>query len=259
MKKQFFLLFLLLTASIFGFIRCNKDNSNKQSARIELRLTDGPADYDAVLIDIQQVEINTAAGWQTFPLISPGVYDLLQLNNGLDTLLCSGELPVGNISQIRLILGSNNAIVVNGVSHALQTPSAQQSGLKINIHQTLEAGMVYKIWLDFDAGKSIVEQGNGGYLLKPVIRGYTELTNGMISGTIQPVIALPVVYVMQNNDTVATAIPHANGYFKFCGLPAGTYTIVAVPSVPNFSPLVIPNVTVTFGLATDLGILTLLP
>lgn len=259
MKKQSFLLLLLVAATIFGFVRCNKDDNNKQNARIELRLTDGPADYDAVLIDVQQVEINTEAGWQTFPVIHPGVYDLLQLNNGLDTLLCNGELPVGNISQIRLILGSNNSIVVNGVSHALQTPSAQQSGLKINIHQTLEAGMVYKIWLDFDAGKSIVEQGNGGYLLKPVIRGYTELTNGIISGTIQPVVALPVVYALQNNDTLATAIPTATGYFKFCGLPAGNYTLAVVPSVPNFSPLIIPNVTVTFGLATDLGILTILP
>lgn len=259
MKKQFFLLLLLVAATIFGFVRCNKDDSNKQNARIELRLTDGPADYDAVLIDVQRVEINTKAGWQAFPVIHPGVYDLLQLNNGIDTLLCSGELPVGRISQIRLILGSNNSIVVNGVSHPLQTPSAQQSGLKINIDQILEAGLVYKVWLDFDAGKSIVEQGNGGYLLKPVIRGYTELTNGMISGTVQPVIAFPVIYALQNNDTVATTIPQANGYFKFCGLPAGSYKIVAVPSVPNFSPLIIANVSVTFGVATDLGILTIIP
>lgn len=259
MKKKFFLLTLLMTSLVLGFVRCNKKDSNQQNARIELRLTDGPADYDAVLIDVQKVEINTGAGWQTFPVIHPGVYDLLQLNNGLDTLLCSGELPVGSISQIRLVLGNNNSIVVNGTSHALQTPSAQQSGLKINVHQTLEAGMTYRLWLDFDAGKSIVEQGNGGYSLKPVIRGYTELTNGMISGTIQPVIALPVVYALQNSDTVATAIPNASGYFKFCGLPAGSYTIAIVPSVPNFSALMIPNVSVTFGVATDLGILTIVP
>lgn len=197
-EKAIFLIFLLTTAIIFGFIRCTKDDKNQQKAHVELRLTDGPADYDAVFIDIRQVEINTGAGWQTFPVITPGIYDLLQLNNGLDTLLCSGELPVGNISQIRLILGTNNSIVVNGTGHVLQTPSAQQSGLKINVTQTLEAGMTYKIWLDFDAGKSIVEQGNGAYLLKPFIRGYTALTNGIISGTIQPVIALPVVYAMQN-------------------------------------------------------------
>ncbi|OJV52376.1 MAG: hypothetical protein BGO31_05970 [Bacteroidetes bacterium 43-16] len=260
MKKQWFLLLLLFTTISFGFVRCSKNDKSSDNARIELRLTDGPADYDAVLIDVQSVEINTeAGGWVSLPVIHPGVYDLLQLNNGLDTLLCEGALPVGNISQIRLILGNNNTIVVNGISHPLQTPSAQQSSLKINIHQSLQAGKVYKIWLDFDAGKSIVVQGNGGYLLKPVIRGFTDLTNGIIEGNIQPMITLPVVYVLQNNDTIASAIPHANGYFRFCGLPAGSYTLAIVPSVPNFTTLIIPNVTVTFGAANHLGILTIVP
>jgi hypothetical protein len=260
MKKQWLVIWGFIMLATLIFVGCSKTENNSKTTSVALYLTDGPADYDALLLDIQKVEIHTEpGGWQSFPLMHAGIYDLLQLNNGIDTLLCHADLPVATISQIRLILGNNNTIVVNGVNHPLQTPSAQQSGLKINVHQTLEPSLVYKMWLDFDAGKSVVEKGNGDYLLKPVIRGYTELTNGIISGTTLPIIAQPVVYAIQNNDTIATAIPMPNGYFKFCGLVAGNYTVAIVPSVPHFSTLILQNVTVSFGEANNLGTLTILP
>jgi hypothetical protein len=58
---------------------------------------------------------------------------------------------------------------VDGVSYPLSTPSAEQSGLKLQVNATLEAGVVYTILLDFDANKSIVVTGNNTYKLKPVV------------------------------------------------------------------------------------------
>jgi len=68
-----------------------------------------------------------------------------------------------------LVLGENNTIGVDGEIYDLETPRAQTSGLKIQIHAELEADQSYKILLDFDADNSIIETGNGKYKLKPVI------------------------------------------------------------------------------------------
>lgn len=255
----------LLQLSFIGIIfclfltSCSKDNDTKGNARVAVRLTDGPADYDAIYIDVQQVEIHSdVSGWVTLAPLVPGVYNLLDFSNGMDTLLCQAELPAGSISQMRLVLGNNNSIVVNGVTHPLSTPSAQQSGLKFNIHQNLMAGAAYDIWIDFDAAKSIVEKGNGEYSLKPVIRAYTALTDGRIKGIVLPPTANAVVYAIRANDTFS-AMPAIDGRFLFCGLPEGEYTLwFDAEDSTGFEDYTQPA-TVTFGVTTDVGIITLLP
>lgn len=244
-------------------ISCNSDDNgdSEGTAKLELRLTDGPADYDAIKLDIQRIElkINEEENY-LFPFNHPGIYDLLELNNGIDVLLGEATLPIGEIHQIRLILGPNNTIVVNGVEHPLQTPSAQQSGLKLNVHHTLLPDMVYKMWLDFDAGKSIVETGNGGFILKPVIRTFTDLTNGMIEGKVLPMESLTTVYAMQNlNDTIATAIPNPDGYFKFMGMQEGTYRLKFDAENPVFQDKEMEPVNVTFGQITNVGEVIITP
>ncbi len=225
-------------------------------ARLNVRLTDAPGQYDHVYIDIQGIEIHSDnGGWFSPSFFNAGVYDLLQFNNGADTLLCSIDMPVGKISQIRLILGNNNSVVVDSVSYPLSTPSAQQSGLKINLHEDLLADVSYTIILDFDAGKSIVQQGNGSYSLKPVIRAYSELENGKIKGIVQPMAAQPVVYAIQGTDTVS-AIPNPDGFFMICGLN-GTYDLFINPADPTYQAVTISGVQTAWGTITDVGIITL--
>lgn len=239
---------------------CDKDDNDSGSATVAVRLTDGPADYDAVYIDVQKVEIHSdASGWVSLSPVVPGVYNLLDFSNGMDTLLCKTTLPVGNISQMRLVLGNNNSVVVNGTTHPLSTPSAQQSGLKFNIHQELAANGAYDIWIDFDAGKSIVETGNGNYSLKPVVRAYTALTNGRIKGFVLPPLAQPVVYAINGTDTFS-AIPELTGYYMFCGLPQGTYNLwFDAAAGTGYQDSLMTNVNVSFGVVTDVGITTLVP
>jgi hypothetical protein len=43
------------------------------------------------------------------------------------------------------------------------------------------------MYFDFDANKSIVKLGNGGYKLKPVIRTVETAISGAIKGTITPI------------------------------------------------------------------------
>lgn len=168
--------FLALMA-IVVFMGCN---SNNGTGTLSVRLTDATATYDKVLIDLQELKINVSddtgeeGGWQTLDLKTTGQIDLLLLTDGNDILMTEEELPVGKISQMRMVLGSNNQIVVDGVTHELSTPSAQQSGLKFKINATIEEDATYKLWIDFDAEKSVVASGNGKYSLKPTITVFTE-------------------------------------------------------------------------------------
>ena len=258
MKKLPLTLGICTLALLAGVSSCKKDDAATGTADMNIRLTDGPGNYDAVLIDVQQIEVHSdVSGWVTLAPTHPGIYNLLDFSNGMDTLLCHAQLPAGKISQMRLILGNNNSVVVDGVTKPLSTPSAQQSGLKFNIHQDLVPNGSYDVWIDFDAGRSIIETGNGGYSLKPVVRAYSELTNGRIKGYVLPLAAEAVIYAINGADTFS-AIPEANGYFMFCGLPEGNYSLwFDALDMTNYQDSLIPNTPVTFGMINDVGTVTL--
>lgn len=89
------------------------------------------------------------------------MYDLLELTRCVDLLLVDNfDIPSGTLHQIRLVLGDINTIVIDGQTYLLMTPSAEQSGLKIQINQELESDFNYTFILDFDAHQSIVTAGN---------------------------------------------------------------------------------------------------
>ncbi len=246
--------FLLL--SVFWLACSNVD----QTARLNVRLTDAPGDYEEVNIDIQSVEIHSSGGNQNSGWVSldveSGTYNILELTNGLDTLLATAELPAGKISQIRLVLGNNNSVKINGVINSLSTPSAQQSGLKLNLNAELTEGITYNITLDFDAARSIVKKGNGSYSLKPVIRALEAATSGAIKGTVIPLDATPAVFAIAGTDTIATAYTDEAGKFILRSIPAGTYKVSFVPKT-GYTPLLKENVSVTLGSVNDLGTLTI--
>ena len=253
MKKL--ILFCLAATALFS---CANDD---KMARLEVRLTDAPGDYEAVNIDIIGLEVHSDGagennGWRQLP-VNGGIYNILDLTAGIDTLLSNVELPAGKISQMRLILGENNSVVVAGKEHALSTPSAQQSGLKLNVHTILSEGVTYKMTLDFDAARSIVHKGNDTYGLKPVIRVMTEATSGAIRGTVSPAEATPAVYaILTNGDTAATAYASEQGAFLLRGLEAGTYNVRFSPKT-GYSVAEKTGVAVTTGQVTELGIVNI--
>lgn len=250
---KFAKLFLVLFSAVM-WTSCSEDGRN---ARLEIRLTDAPGDYEEVNIDIQGVQVHTAgedngSGWKSLD-ITPGVYNLLELTNGLDTLLGVIELPAGRISQVRLMLGNNNTLKVDGETKSLTTPSAQQSGLKLNVHADLVEGITYTLLLDFDAARSVVKAGaSGDYLLKPVIRTITEATSGAIAGTISEPMAKPAVYALMADDTLGTTFANEEGKFLIKGLQPGTYTVSFSPAT-SYTIDDITDIAVTLGQVTSLG------
>ena len=248
MKKLFRMVgFCFLAASIFS--ACDSDDS--KMAKIKVSLVDAPADYKSVLIDVVDVKVNSG-GWHSLDNVEQKVYDLLKLTNGEEAILGEVELPEGELQEIRLILGNNNKLGIDDVEVDLDTPSASQSGLKIKLNTMLEAGVTYKLVLDFDAAKSIVKAGNSGkYNLKPVIRAEMEAQTGAIKGMINPIETDCVVYAIVETDSIST-YPNEEGKFLIRALEQGTYRVVAIPTVESgLTKVTIDDVDVTVGEVTE--------
>jgi len=248
MKKINFLLLSVLIGSL-SLSSCLSKNGT--TSKLSVRMTDAPGPYNAVYVDIVGVEVTGTNNDAVLLNVDPGTYNLLDFSNGKDTLIGTGTLDVGSVEQIRLILGPNNSVMVNNVSFPLSTPSAEQSGLKLQVHKTLEAGVEYAILLDFDANQSIVETSNGVYKLKPVIRTIDNAISGSIKGKITPIGQIATITATSSTSSFSSVV-NVNGDFLLKGLPAGTYSVTITPVLP-LGTVIKTNITVTTGVSTNIG------
>ncbi len=245
----------VMAIAAMGILITSCDKNDDEKAHMNVRMTDAPANYNAVLIDIQSVEVTYTGGTTVILNTTAGIYNLLDFSNGLDTLIASDDLDAGTITHVRLILGTNNSVIVDNVSHPLSTPSAEQSGLKIQVNKSFEGGSTFTVLIDFDAQQSIVLQGNGDYKLKPVLRTIDVELNGSVKGSLSPVGSVATITVTNGTDAYSS-VTNANGEFVVAGIPAGTYAVIVNPVFPLL-PVTVSGVVVVNGVATNLGVVTL--
>ncbi|RFC53845.1 DUF4382 domain-containing protein [Brumimicrobium aurantiacum] len=153
-------------------LSCNKNDEGK----IKVLLTDDPADFTEVNVNIIEVWAHYDGDWVQLDA-NTGIYDLLELQNGVtDVLADPTAIPAGKVNQVRLILGEGNyaveedSITSTTTQHPLELSSQDKTGIKINLNSEVVSNQTMVVTLDFDAGSSIVETGNGQYKLKPVIK-----------------------------------------------------------------------------------------
>ena len=250
--------FVLTIVSLPFLISCKKNGAGDGTARLQVYLTDDPGDYQAVYIDVKDVQINvtgdTDNGWQSLKGVNAGVYDLLRLVNDEDTILADAEIPSGRLHQIRLVLGTENYVKLEGTTDLikLETPSAQQSGLKLNIQYDVTDERLYTILLDFDVAKSIVNTGNSKYILKPTIRAILNAVGGTIKGVVMPKDFQTAVYAVQGVDTIATTFTGSTGGYIIKGLPAGSYDVFYRPSSITYKDSLRTGISVMFNTTTKI-------
>jgi hypothetical protein len=161
-------LFVLIPlATVFFVFSCSKESD---TSTVRVMMTDAPALWDEVNIDLERVEIKFAkdsSSWLSMQT-NAAIYNLLGLQNGVDTLIAQGTFQADVVKEIRLVLGTDNTIMVNGQIFELTVPSGAESGLKIKVDKDLDAD-IETLTIDFDAALS-VNTGPQGYFLVPVIR-----------------------------------------------------------------------------------------
>ncbi|MDH4287526.1 MAG: DUF4382 domain-containing protein, partial [Aquincola sp.] len=232
---------------------------------MRLALTDAPAcGYDNVWVTVEKVRVHKSSsagpndsGWSEIVLAAPQRIDLLEYTNGRVLPLGETQLPAGTYTQMRLVLASNtgadpiaNAIKPTGGGvTALDTPSAQQSGLKANVNLTVNPDTVADFVIDFSACKSFVKAGNSGkYLLKPVLSVYPVISSKIVGWVDTGIAGTAEVSVQSQGDVLRSARPETTagpnlGRFELAWVPAGSYALVI--TAPNRLNAVITGVTVT--------------
>ncbi len=252
MKKLLIVAFLGLG---IGLSACNKNDNGAGMTKVNVKLTDGPGAYDALYLSVKEIQIISSEG-QTALAVNANPFNILKFRMGKDTLIASQDIPSGQIKEVRLVLNdTGNSVVINGISYPLTTPSGQSSGVKLKVNEELEAGVAYTMLLDFDAAKSIVQTGNGKYILKPVIRAIPSAVSGSITGVISPAASSPRIYAINGADTLGT-VSDASGKFWFPGVVAGSYKVEIIPVSP-YAAKTIDNVVVVTGTTKDLGTITI--
>ncbi|MGG9970882.1 DUF4382 domain-containing protein [Ferruginibacter sp. SUN002] len=244
---------VIMSVFVLGLLISSCSKSNDGTYSYNVKMTDAPGPYSAVYVDIRAIELTGSNGNVVTMNTKAGIYNLLDFSNGIDTLIATGTLNVATVQQIRLILGTNNSVVLNNVTYPLSTPSADQSGLKLQVNHTIQAGVAYTVLLDFDANKSIVETGAGVYKLKPVIRTIVAATSGSIKGKISPVGTLAMVTATSATTSMTySSNVNVDGEFIIAGLPADTYSITVTPALPLL-PVTQGNIAVTTGATANTG------
>jgi hypothetical protein len=236
---------------------------------LRVALTDAPScGYDAVYVTIQKVRVHQSStasdgdgGWSEITLEPAKRVDLLTLQNGVLSELGQMPLAAGRYQQLRLVLADNDAtsplanslVPTGGAERALSTPSAQQTGLKMNVDLDVQANKMIDLVLDFDACKSVVRAGNSGrYNLKPVVRVIPRFISG-VSGVVAAgwPAGTTQVSLQQSGTVVRATAPGGTGTFLLQPVSPGTYDLVV--AAPGQTTVVVTDVLVTSETVTPLN------
>ncbi len=270
---------LTITSMALVVLACQKETSAPASnglittvpSTLKVYLTDDQnLVFDKVFIDIQKLEIkleddgvDSLGGWFVLQ-ITPGVYDILQFRNGLDTLFGTGTIPANRkLQKIRLTLGNKNSVVMNGQTKTLKVKDKDNEVIaqldETNVE--LSSPDQFLFWIDFDAGRSIKADNSGsgnnnGFELRSHIRIFSKKKSGRIEGRVLPGAAQAIVMAISGMDTL-TAKPEREGEFKFVGLKAGVYQLFVDATANNYKDSTINNVTVRTNEDTKVGTIVL--
>lgn len=265
LNKQILYIPIAIVAAFSLLLSGCGTGSDGGTGTMTVEMTDAPIDSaDAVNVFIERVEVESQedSGWTV--LSEPQQeYDLLELTNGATEVIGSKELPAGTYNQIRLILSQDgHSVTVDGQQYDMKTPSAAQSGIKLNVNAEIEPDIEYVLLLDFDASRSVVKTGQNNptvkYLLKPVIEAKERAITGNIAGTVNPAEAEPVVYAIASSDTLASTIADtSSGDFKLIGLEEGSYDVAVHPRIDGYDSQTVQGVQVTVEETNDIGTIDL--
>lgn len=289
--KQVFFGVMMFIATALAITSCKKNESAQTPAgkqNLSLYMTDGPGFFDKVFVEIKSVQVlvdttkdtrrNDTCNWDRLGAyigstlgnrkdsglvwtnlnIKAGVYDILNLRNGVDTLLASTEIPKGALRLIRIEIGTNNSVVKDNITYPLNWPDNKPNYILIKLkgHEVEEfLPNKIRLWLDFDVSRSIVIVNNNKFYLKPVFHFFVEKSTASVSGKVKPLDAKAVITLYNNKDT-AYALPNKNGEFKMRGLKDGTYSLF-VNGSNNYKDTTINNIVVQAPKNTNVGVIEL--
>jgi hypothetical protein len=173
-------------------------------------------------------------------------------------LLASGYTPSGAIKMVRITLGDNNSVVADSVHYPLSLyKNKKQVIIKAkgeDVDQINPGNL--QLWLDFDAGRSIIKEYNNRFVLRPMINMFTPKRSASIEGRVLPSNADVIVSAIANGDTLVT-FPRNDGYFKIRGIKSATADIFFNATANGYQDTTINAKDLHPGKENNIGIINL--
>lgn len=111
-------------------------------------------------------------GYKTLP-VRAGIYNLQEIKNYLaKSIMNPAIMAVGEIDQLRVLLGTHNTVVTGDkfVRHVYPLVLADRNNVvNIEINSKIEPSKTLGILLNFNASASVDLENEGLYILEPVI------------------------------------------------------------------------------------------
>ena len=141
-------------------------DSSSGTGTLEVRVTDAPdPSITAVYVTTANIEVSVAElGWLSV-IDEEITFELLALE-GVEAVLGTAELPIGNYTQVRLSV-TEVQIEKDGELITAEVPSGK---IRLVGNFELVADEKTFISLDFEVDKSLVDRRRQGFLFKPVIK-----------------------------------------------------------------------------------------
>ncbi len=243
-RKRILSVFMVLAiGAMFALIGCGGGGGETSgTGTLKVNLMDAPLDAEKIYVDITSVQVHSVTdGWVTVKSYSPALHvNLLDYRTtGTSLLLADVPLKAGQYTMVRLMV-SAASIEISGQSHVVDITNVMSTGVKCNGQFTVNNGELMALILDFNAGKSFVNNppGSANYKLHPVMAMSPVNVATEVTGTVEVldsgsnVVAVPdgtVVdvyttgHVGDVNYLVSGAVVETNGEFRIGMIPQGTY------------------------------------
>jgi hypothetical protein len=176
---------LTLCLGLTAVVGCDSGANEAELAILRVHLTDAPFPFDMVdsaNVVISRIEVFGSDDTTRAIMLADTarMYNLLDLQNGVTTMMSETLLPATEYVQFRLIVDSAWVVLTDQRRFDLKVPSGSQTGIKVKLESmdlSLAPESVTDVTLDFDVSESFVVQGNpdtpagiSGFSFKPVVK-----------------------------------------------------------------------------------------
>jgi hypothetical protein len=242
---KYSLLLAVMAALVFSSCKndvVNPDGGTPSPGTFKAYLTDAPADYEALNIEILKVQAWHAAeensGWVMLNNNARTV-NILKFTNGLDmelTPLNNLEVPEGRYTKLRLTFGENNTLVLNpaasaalgilgGGSGVFDLNFAGSREVDVAIDEQVNKKQGAHVLVDFDATQSVYYDLNR-FILRPslsVVHNTTTGVRGHVNG------AETATVTLSDGALSYTTFINASGDFTLRGMESSVYELTVTP------------------------------
>ncbi|MFD2200140.1 DUF4382 domain-containing protein [Shivajiella indica] len=260
MKKSL----LLTILTLFISFSCTEDNPSNR-ALVNIFIIGSPGEFDEVWLEILGAEVKTTGtrgSDNASPVFLPNIQGDKRVNvgslvNTSQYLVGRGEFSEGAVIEMTLKLGNDNFVIVGGERFPLTFASQESSSPTFEVSFPLIGGISHDLFFDFNTFQSIqINQGPEIRLtLDPVLRTFTSLTRGNISGNLLPVgQRATILAVLDDQIKASTETLPSSGNFSLRGLEEDSlYTVFIFPFNESYLQDTLDSIPVSVWQTTPLG------